>query len=47
MHDLEKKKNNRPEGEEVGEEGDLQHGLDFECDVGLIMFRTLNVMLDL
>jgi hypothetical protein len=30
-----------------GEEGDLRHGLDFECDVGLVMFRTLNVMLDL
>jgi hypothetical protein len=31
----------------VGEEGDLRHGWDFECDVGVVMFHTLNVMLDL
>jgi hypothetical protein len=36
---------NRLEGEE--EEGDLWHGSDFKCDVRVVMFCTLNVMLDL
>jgi hypothetical protein len=30
-----------------GEEGDLRHGSDSECDVGLVIFWTLNMMLDL
>jgi hypothetical protein len=35
------------EEEVVGEEGDLWHGSDFECDVRVVMFHTLNVMLNL